>query len=214
MRERFLKNGLRAFTDHEILEFLLFYGIHMRDTNEIAHDMLSEFGNLENVLSAPVEKLTEFKYVNERAAVLFNFIFQLNNRLASDTSDKDIYVPNVSAAGEYCCRQLGGLKDERLIMLSLNAGRKLIKTDIISDGNTNTTFFDTRKIIELTLLRKANGVILAHNHPGGTLNPSTEDIVATSKLSEMLDGIGVLLIDHLLCSKNRFASMFERGFIE
>ena len=74
LKERFLKEGLDHFEEHQVLELLLFYAIPQRDTNEIAHELIRKFGSLTKVLDAKPEELAQVKYVGDNAATLFQLI--------------------------------------------------------------------------------------------------------------------------------------------
>ena len=68
VKQRFLKEGLDHFEPHQIMEMLLFYGIPRRDTNELAHQLISTFGSLARVLDAPYEELIKLKCMTAKAA--------------------------------------------------------------------------------------------------------------------------------------------------
>ena len=70
MKKKLLENGERSLADHELLEVLLYYAIPRRDTNELAHRLLKQFGSLRGVLSAPVQELACVSGVGQQAALL------------------------------------------------------------------------------------------------------------------------------------------------
>ena len=80
IRKRYRDHGLGAFADHEILEMLLFYCIPRRDTNELAHKMIKDFGSLHNLMDADIRDIMERTGVNENTAVLINMIPSLASR--------------------------------------------------------------------------------------------------------------------------------------
>ena len=77
MRKKFLLNGFDNFEDHEILEFILFYAIPRKDTNEIAHLLIEKFGSLDAILDAPINLLKEVNGIGESAAIFIKMISSL-----------------------------------------------------------------------------------------------------------------------------------------
>lgn len=214
MREKFVKGGIDIFSDHEILEFLLYYCHAQKNTNPIAHDLIDHFQSLNAVFDASIDELSEVKNVKGRTATLIAFITQLIRRLEVDRIGKRIVLNNTFAVGDYCCSVLGLNQNEKLIMLSLDSCNRLIATDFISEGSSNEVLVDIQKILRCAILRKAHCVILAHNHPGGFLNPSPEDIDATNKVGQLLDILGITLLDHILCFYKSFSSLAERKLLD
>ena len=210
IRNLFKERGIGALEDHVILEMLMYYVHKRKDTNAIGHNLINEFGSLEGVFSASYEDLVKVKDVGEMGAVLINFIGQLRNRITISDADKNIRLTTAQMTGEFCCKLFEGLSTERLILISMSSNRRVRGVDIISDGITNATVVNTRKILEIALKRKATCVILAHNHPGDSPNPSSNDIVATNKIINVLEGISIDVIDHIICSGDSFVSMEER----
>ena len=82
MKKKLLENGERSLADHELLEVLLYYAIPRRDTNELAHRLLKQFGSLRGVLSAPVQELACVSGVGQQAALLLGMVPMLCRRAA------------------------------------------------------------------------------------------------------------------------------------
>ena len=214
MRTKFLKRGIDAFDDHEILEFLLFYVNKQRNTNPIGHNLIEKFKTLEAVFDASYEELLAVDGVGEAGASLIKLIGQIPNRLSSDGARRKIRLVTSRDAAEYCAQFFKGLDHERMLMISLNSVKDVLAVDVISDGSFNATNADVRKIVELALQRKATGVILSHNHPSDSPHPSAADTLATTKIMDILEGINIAVIDHIICSDDSFCSMSERGLMD
>ena len=101
-----------------------------------------------------------------------------------------------------------------MIVVSLNSLRDVLAVDVVSEGTFNATNADVRKILEIALLRKATGIILAHNHPGDSPHPSAADTAITAKIMTVLEGINIAVIDHIICSNGSYSSMSERGVMD
>ncbi|MBQ8588547.1 MAG: DNA repair protein RadC [Clostridia bacterium] len=214
VRKRFLRGGIDVLDDHQVLELLLFYVHKVKDTNPIGHELIAKFKSLEGVFAATYDELCSVKGINEAGATLIMLIGQLRNRLSLGNVQKKVRLDDARDAGEYCMTFFKDLPTERMIVISLNSRKEVIATDIISDGNSNATVVDVRKILETALLRKASGVVLSHNHPGDTTHPSSSDVAVTERIIQVLEGINISVIDHIICNDDSFESMSERGFLD
>lgn len=214
MRAKLLKRGIDAFDDHEILEFLLFYVNKRKNTNPTGHKLMEKFKTLSGVFDASFEELCSVDGVGEAGASLLRLVGQLPNRLSAESAEKKIRLVTNRDAAEYCMQFLKGLDHERMLLISLNSVKDVLAVDIVSDGTFNATNADVRKILELAFLRKATGVILAHNHPGDSPHPSASDTTITAKITGILEGINIAVIDHIICSDDSYCSMSERGIMD
>lgn len=214
MQAKFAKGGIDSLEDHEILEILLYYVHRTKDTNPIGHRLMRKFKTLDRVFSATAEELCSVEGIGNSGAGLLTLIGQLNNRISRSTLDSKVRFSGHDEAADYCCRLFRGLKKERLVLISLNSSRDVIDTDVVSDGACNATTADVRKIVELAMMRKASGVVLVHNHPGDCPHPSSADISATARIISVLEGINVSVVDHIICSEDKYCSMAERGILD
>lgn len=210
--ERYENLGLEGFAEHEVLEFLLYFVYKRRDTNPIAHRLINEFGSLEDVLKADISDLRDVKGVGDKSALLINFCRQLIIFLNSYKKE-GIPLPNKDVMGGFCTDYFKLHPEENFIVLILDAKRRLKKVAPISKGTENETAFYPRKVLKSVIKYRANTVAIAHNHTGNCVHPSDNDIRVTDKISKLLDGIGVPLIDHIVCCNDRYTSLAERGMI-
>lgn len=214
MRKKFISEGIDAFLDHEILEYLMF-GVHrVKDTNPIAHNLIKRFGTLRGVFDASYDELKTVDNVGEAGAALIKLISQLSNRISRSTVPKKKMINSVQDAGEYCQSLMYGLKEERLILICVDSDKSVVEWYEISRGVTSATVVDMRMIVEKAMSSGATGVILCHNHPDDSTNPSTADVVATNKIVDILESINISVIDHIICNDKTYTSMSERGFMD
>ena len=214
VRERFLKNGLKDFEDYQILEFLLFYVYKRKDTNEIAHELLNEFGSLENVFGATCDEMRSVKGIGESAAILVSLIGQMQNRINNKCLEPGVFLTTDEITGNYCVDYMKNLKHERLILISMNSEKKVLGVDVISEGDHGATSVDVRKIVTSALKRKATAVVIAHNHPGDSVHPSDSDIVITGRIVSVLEGMDIAVTDHIICNDTTYTSMASRGILD
>ena len=212
VRERYLNTGLDAFQDYEALELLLFYAIPRKDTKSTAKNLISRFGSLPAVLDATLEERTEAG-LSPNAAILLKLVPDMNRYYAVKTDGAGQKVHSTSDAGRILCAMFRHEQTESVRLLCLNAGGKVLKLALLNEGDINAVHFSVRKIVETALSAKAVSVILAHNHPGGTLIPSREDLDATNSAKAALSTVGIQLLDHLIISGDSYCSLREDGYL-
>ena len=192
VRERYLNTGL--------------------DAKSTAKNLISRFGSLPAVLDATSAELTEAG-LSPNAAILLKLVPDMNRYYAVKTDGAGQKVHSTSDAGRILCAMFRHEQTESVRLLCLNAGGKVLKLALLNEGDINAVHFSVRKIVETALSAKAVSVILAHNHPGGTLTPSREDLDATNSAKAALSTVGIQLLDHLIISGDNYCSLREDGYL-
>ena len=100
LRQRFLKHGLDAMTDDQVLELLLFYAVPRRDTNALARKLLAHFGGIAAVLEAPLQELKTVAGIGENAAILLQLITPLARRYLLSRSEDGAILTSTQACGD------------------------------------------------------------------------------------------------------------------
>lgn len=212
LRNRFLKDGLDSFEDHNILELLLFYSISRKDTNEEAHALINEFGSLANVFDASYEDLCQVKGIGERTAMLIKLMPALFRKYETDKLNKEnVMLYSAELVAEYTSKYFKGLTEERLYLLCLDSNAQIVSFDLISSGDVKSTPVNNRLITEIALTSKAATIILVHNHPSGITAPSKMDINATQNIMNALSVIGLHLSDHIIIGHGNEFFSFRRS---
>ncbi|MDD2401931.1 MAG: DNA repair protein RadC [Clostridia bacterium] len=213
VKERFLSEGLDGFQDHEVLELLLFYCIPMKDTNELVHKMISKFGTLAELFDADPRDISKKCGVSENTAILVSLITSLSRRYYKRKwGDKPILDSSLKA-GEYAVSLFTGRTYESFFVLCLDSQNKLNHASLVHEGTINEVPVYPRLIVEAALLHKANSVILAHNHPGGSMQPSKPDIEVTKKIKIALEAISISVVDHIIVAGDKYVSFAEKGLM-
>jgi len=213
MRQRFLTHGLENFDDHSALELLLFYAVPRVNTNGLAHRLLDEFGSLSAVFEAGVEELMRVEGIGENAAALIRLIPAMSGRYQADKNSIGRILASVEDAGRFVLPYFLGHRDERVVLLCLDAKMKLIDCRPIASGDVTTAHVSVRKVAEQAMRFNAPFVILAHNHVGGLALPSEEDVRSTEKMRLALAQLGISLLDHLVVAGDDYVSMQDSGLM-
>lgn len=213
VRRRFLDEGLDGFKDYEALEMLLFYAIPRQDTKVIAKRLIDQFGSLQAVFHTPPERLMQEAGLTEATAALIAMLPQLARKIEEQQAQENARIRSTLDAGRDVIAMFRGRQDESVRILCLNASGKVVRRARIAEGDVNAVHFPIRKLVEEALACKAVSVILAHNHPGGTMAPSQEDLDATKAAKAALETVGIRLLDHLIVSGDNYCSLREEGYL-
>lgn len=210
VRKEFLKNGFDEDTPpHKIMEMLLFYSIPRKDTNEIAHELVSRFGSIAGIIDAPVDELVKVNGVNTNTAALIKLIMPVARRYMFDKKRSTHKYTNIDEVGNYLLSRYMGYSKEVFSITSFSGSGSILGFDILSEGDVSEVSISTRTVIEAVLKRQAVCAIIAHNHPDGVAVPSDNDIAVTENIKNALAHINVRLLDHLIIADGDYVSMAQ-----
>ena len=211
LKERMFREGLQGFSPHEVLELLLCFAIPQRDVNPLAHALLATFGSLSAVLEADVQALQECPGVGRNAAALLTMMPQLAGYYARDRFQERPTLGNAGQAGEYCATLFWGMRNEVVYLICLDARNRVIHPALLQNGTIDQSPVYPRDVVEMALRHHAHAVLLAHNHPSGSLLPSAADYAVTRRVIAALQAVDVRVVDHIIVSAEGFMSMAQQG---
>ena len=206
---KFLTQGLDTFNEHQALELLLFFAVPRIDTNQLSHVIIDTFGSLGNAMDAPVEELVKIPGVGNHTATLIKLIPQMARHYELSKLKHGVVLDSRERAGEYCVKLLTGYVKETLFMVCMDNSNRVIATEKLAGGTVSEASVSQRTVAEQVLKHGATRVILAHNHPAGTLAPSASDKAMTRSIAAMLKMLGVELLDHIIVGRGKYTAMFD-----
>ena len=214
VKERYLMEGLDAFSDHEIIELLLFYCIPKRDTNELAHRMIREFGTLHDLVEADPRDIARRCNISLNTALLISLAAPLSRRYLKQNWGHRPVINSSAKAGDYAVTLFAGRIYECFFVICLDSQNHVNHAALVHEGTINEAPVYPRIIVETALRHKANSIILSHNHPGGSLRASNADIDVTRKICHAMKPIGIHVVDHIIVAGDRYTSFAEQGLME
>lgn len=212
MREK-MKKSMEAFSKHELLEILLYYCVPRKNTNEMAHKLLNEFGTFTMLFHSNYLDLMKWGNINERTALLFVLLREIMLRMAQEEWEENIYLNSTAATGKFLIELMSHETEECFYVLCMSSDNKLIYPALINRGTVTETYVSSRNIMEAVLRYNASSVILAHNHPGGSVRPSMDDIDTTRRITALLKPIDVVVLDHVIVSGKKYQSFSDANII-
>jgi DNA repair protein RadC len=214
LKERFLREGLDGFEDHQVLELLLFQVIPRRDTNPIAHRLIQRFGSLSAVLESDPKDLAGVEGVGANAAAFLSLIPQITRRYFLDRVKQSRKpLNNSESAAEYLVPLMAGRPEEVFYVICLDSQLKVLYPALISEGTVKDALVHPRHVVEAAIRHKAASVILAHNHPAGTVKPSSHDHKLTKLLVQALGAIHINVADHIIVAGEQIYSFQREGMM-
>ena len=209
LRTRLLTGGAGALQDFELLELLLTFAIPSSDGEALAKNLIAHFSSFGQVLDAPPEALMGFMSLKEQSACLIHLVKACHELYLREKALKRQRILSLEVLVDYCRTAMGGLKDEQFRVIYLNSQNEIIAEEILQEGTVNQTVVYPRKILELALKHKATGLILVHNHPSGSLNPSASDRELTQTVVKTSQALNLMVHDHLIISRHGYFSLAE-----
>ena len=213
MRRQLKTSGMDSLSDVQVLEVALYYALPRGDTNEVAHQLLTRFGTLANVLEAPESELLKVEGMGPRAAELLALFLQMERRHMLCRAGSETILDSTLKCGNYLLPRFIGEREEVVYLLCLDAKCKVIDCTLVHRGAVNMAAVSVRKIVKTALATNATSVVVAHNHPSGIALPSEEDRETTLRLKSALEAVDVHLADHIIVADGDFVSLADDGLL-
>ena len=213
LRKRLLEGGIDALGDHEVIEFLLMGAIPRRDVKPIARTLLTRFGSLAGVLNADPRALANHPGMGEASAAALGIVAVAARRLARQGVRDQPVLGSWQALIDYLTIDMAHLTVERVRVLYLNVQNHLILDHHVGDGSIDEAAIHPREVIRKALDLGASALILVHNHPSGSPQPSRADIQITQRIAEAGRLLGVAVHDHVIIGREGHVSLKAKGLI-
>jgi DNA repair protein RadC len=213
-REKLLARGAASLSDTELLALLLRTGTRGRGVLQMAHEVLEEFGGFAGLLHTAADELKRIKGLGgsaKRAELLA--VMELARRAISQQLKEREVFSSPDAVKHYFSLQLARKPHEVFAVLFLDAQNRLIAMEELFRGTLTQTSVYPREVVRRALQLEAASVVLAHNHPSGTVQPSRADEALTQTLKSALALIDVRVLDHVIVTQGDSLSMAEKGLV-
>ncbi len=205
-REKLLAHGPSFLTLPELLAVVLNTGTKKEGVLSMTHRILKEYGKVSILAQKDAKKLAEDLHIPIGKALQIVAVGELGRRLFLKNENAAPAIRTAKDVFEYVT-EMRNLKKEHLRGLYLNAHYKLIYDETISIGTMDTSIIHPREVFKPAIEYGAAAVILVHNHPSGVIKPSPSDRQMTEQLIKAGELIGIDLIDHVIVTKDKFASI-------
>jgi DNA repair protein RadC len=206
-REKLLSKGVQALKNDELMAILLGTGIQGKDVRKLSKEIISllddNFDNLTLDKLCDIHGLGKVKASQILASIELSkrYLIRSNKRI---TSAQEVYDELKSFSTK---------SQEHFLTITLDGASHIINTRTVFIGTLNQSLVHPREVFADAIADRAAGIIIAHNHPSGTLEASRADIQITQRLQEVSKLVGIELLDHVILSKNGYYSFSDEGLL-
>ncbi len=213
--EKLASRGEASLTEAELLSIIICSGRKGQTALSLAQQMLSVHHNLAQLSTLSLEELQAFAGIGLTKAVRIKAAVELGFR-ANYPLPQEAYpaISSSQTAIGFLEKDMLRLEREEMHMLMLNNQGRLIRKEFLAAGGLNAASVFPRDIFRQAIKANAAGIILCHNHPSGSSQPSPEDISMSHKLSEMGKELGVKLLDHIIVARGGSVSLKALGYLD
>lgn len=213
-REKLLSKGARALTDAELLAILIGSGNQKETAVELAKRILQEYhNNISELGKKSIDQLCTFHGIGEAKAVTIVAALELGKRRKEADVFQKKQVRGSKDAADHLLPILEDLPHEEFWVVLLDRANKILDTFLLSQGGLSGTVIDTRIILKKALEQLASSIILAHNHPSGSLMASEADRKITSKIKNAAELMDIAVLDHIIIGQNNYLSFADEGML-
>ncbi len=160
-----------------------------------------------------LEQLIAIKGIGPAKAITLLAAFELGRRLRVETVSERVRIRTSSDAFQAIQGKIAHLKHEEFWAIYLSQASQILHLEQIGKGGLTSTVADVRVILQVALAQKATALILCHNHPSGSLNPSPEDISLTNQIKKASNILNIRLLDHIIVHNEKYFSFQEHGYL-
>ena len=210
-REKLVAKGVEALKNEELLAILLGSGIQGKDVRKLAKEIVSlmdrHFDKLSDRLT--LEKLCDIHGLGIAKASQILASIELSKRYLIRSNKRITDAADVYEE----LKSFSTKSQEHFLTITLDGASHIINTRTVFIGTLNQSLVHPREVFADAIADRAAGIIIAHNHPSGTLEASRADVAITQRLKEVSKLVGIELLDHVILSKHGYYSFSDEGLL-
>ena len=213
-RERLISAGARALSNTELLAILLRNGSGGINVLDLARELMTRAGSLTRLAAMSGEVLMETKGIGKDKSATIMAAFELGRRFSAE--EPTLTRTSITGPAQIYAMMhplLKGLDHEECWILYLNRSNYVIAKEKLSTGGLSSTTFDTNMVVRKALEKKADGLIVVHNHPSGNPYPGSADLKQTAALKKAAGTFEISLMDHIVIADSCFYSFSEERIV-
>ena len=200
LRERLAREPL-AVADYEVLELLLGYALRRADTKPLARELLRRFESIRGVVDARPDELLQVPGFGPGLVAFWQVLREVLARRASAPLRLREALVTPEAVARMARERLCASPHEESWIALVDAQNRLTAWERLNRGGVSAVPLQPRDVLESALTRKASGIILVHNHPGGDAHPSQPDLALTAELQRLAPRLGLRFVDHVIVTE-------------
>lgn len=212
-REKLLARGAPVLSDAELLAIFLGSGLRGLDAVATARKLLAEHGPLRTLLERSPSELATLPGLGPARACRLSAVLELGNRYLAAGLERGEALTDPQAAGRYFAQRLRGHRNEVFAALFLDTRHRALAFEELFRGTVDGAEVHPREVVRRALVHNAAAVIVGHNHPSGSAEPSAADRAVTARLKQALALVDMRLLDHFVVGDGAPVSLAARGWV-
>lgn len=213
-REKLALKGKAALSDAELIAILIGSGSQNESAVALSQRILASVNHNLNALGkVSLSKLMTFKGIGEAKAITIQAALELGRRRRAEEAIELQKITSSQTVFDIMQPLIGELSYEEFWIVYLNNANKIISKSQLSKGGITGTLVDVRLVFKTAIELSAVGIILVHNHPSGTLQPSESDRQITRKLKTGGDHLDIKVLDHVIVTETGYFSFSDAGIL-
>ena len=209
-RERAEKHGCGVLSVPDLLAIILRTGVPGMPITEMCRQIMRDNGGrLHRLERRTRQELRTVKGIGLTKSIQIEAIMELMRRYVEEEPDQELPITSSAQIFSRMQRKIGNLSHEEIWLLLLSRANKVIKEVCLTRGTATASLFDVRQAIKHAIIENAEGVVLVHNHPSGTLRPSDADDRITREFKEACGFMKLRLLDHVIVTADGYYSYHD-----
>ena len=212
-RERMEMLGAEQLSDQELLAILLATGSRECSALDLAEQLLRNHRGLAGLQELTLDELMKQKGIGAAKATTIAAAIELGKRLCNGITDYRPVIDSSDKAAQLLKGRLQGLDREHFQVMLLNTKNALLGIETVSIGTLSSSLVHPREVFKQAIKRSASAIILVHNHPSGSCEPSRQDKTVTEQIMKAGEIVGIEVIDHIIIGENCYYSFREHEML-
>ncbi|MBI3229209.1 MAG: DNA repair protein RadC [Burkholderiales bacterium] len=210
-RERLIKNGAQTLSDPELLAIFLRTGLPGKNAIELGRELIQHYGSVAQLFASNFERFSKLHGMGPAKYAQLQAAFELSRRALLNDLSEGVMLNSPHIVKQYLQLELAQQSAEVFVCLFLDTQHRLICSKQLFSGTLRHANVYPREVVRAALDHNAAAIIFAHNHPCGSAEPSESDFSITRLLKSALDLIDVIVVDHIVVSRQSTHSFAEHG---
>jgi DNA repair protein RadC len=212
-REKLLAHGSTTLSNAELIAILLGTGTKSLSAIDLAKDILQLVSHdLNDLGRKTIKELQSVKGIGPAKAITIAAALELGRRRNQPSKTKT-QITSSKDSFDFLIPFLADLNHEEFWIILLNKNSKIINQKKMFSGGIDVVIVDVKMIMKIAIEEGASGLILAHNHPSGSLIPSSQDKNITQKIKDACSIFSIQLLDHIIIGNNEYFSFIDAGLL-
>lgn len=213
-REKALKYGVSSLSLRELLAIIIRTGVEGQSALQVADALIKKANGVSGLEKLTRRELIQVHGISDIKAIEILTVFELNKRILQQESHEEDVIRSPMHMIQWLQKELGYCTQEKFLVIYLDVRHHILSYSTLFIGTINVSHVYPRDVIREALVVGAKSMILVHNHPSGSLEPSMADIQVTAALMKAAELMDIQIDDHFIITSNAWYSFTQEGILD